>query len=430
MKILVAATPLMGHLNPLLAIGYMLINEGHEVVGLSSSVMRDHIEAIGADFRPFPGAADLDLRNISAVFPEIKNIPPGEEMSRFYMERVFIDPIPAQHAALRRTLQDFPADVIITDSGLFGSFPMLLGPRSERPAIVSCGVSFLLSRRDDGAPHLAGLPPASNQAQLEEYARAFKEHEKEFIAPITDYLDKCLETFQVPSLGMNFFDAMVALPDAYLQLTTPSFEFPRRELPTSVHFVGALPTIPSQIPLPSWANELDGSRRIVLVTQGTLANHNFDQLVVPTLIALKNEPDVLVIVTTGGRPIEVIAGPIPDNVRLATYLPFKWALPKTDVLVTNGGYGSVNLALSVGVPIVGAGLTEDKSDVNARVAWSGAGVDLATNEPTPAALRVAIRDVLDNPTYRARASAISRDFKAIDTRHDVLRILREVSNSK
>jgi hypothetical protein len=94
---------------------------------------------------------------------------------------------------------------------------------------------------------------------------------------------------------MNIFNAMVALPDGYLQLTAPSFEFPRRALPASVHFVEAPPIIPNQAPIPPWAHGLDGSRKVVLVTQGTFANHDFGQLVVPALAALANEPDVLVL---------------------------------------------------------------------------------------------------------------------------------------
>jgi UDP:flavonoid glycosyltransferase YjiC (YdhE family) len=56
MKILMASTPATGHLNPLLAIGHILIAEGHEVVGLSGSVLRERIENIGAEIRPFPRA--------------------------------------------------------------------------------------------------------------------------------------------------------------------------------------------------------------------------------------------------------------------------------------------------------------------------------------------------------------------------------------
>jgi UDP:flavonoid glycosyltransferase YjiC (YdhE family) len=149
---------------------------------------------------------------------------------------------------------------------------------------------------------------------------------------------------------------------------------------------------------------LDGSRKIVLVTQGTVANHDFGLLVAPTLAALADEPDLLVVVTAGGRPIDAMPGPIPGNARLASYLPFEWVLPKVDAFVTNGGYGSVNQAMSFGIPLVTAGLIEDKAAVNARVAWSGVGIDLATNEPTPQALRAAVRAVLDKPNYRARVA--------------------------
>jgi UDP:flavonoid glycosyltransferase YjiC (YdhE family) len=198
-----------------------------------------------------------------------------------------------------------------------------------------------------------------------------------------------------------------------------------------VHFVGTPPIIPNQVPPPPWAHELDGSRKVVLVTQGTVANHNFELLIAPTLAALANEPDVLVVATAGGRPVEAIPGGVPSNARIASYLPFEWLLPRVDVLVTNGGYGSVNQAMSFGIPLVTAGMTEDKADVNARVAWSGVGVNLATNEPTPEALRAAVRTVLDRPAYRMRASQMADEFARIDTRSAILSIInRLVVNQK
>jgi UDP:flavonoid glycosyltransferase YjiC (YdhE family) len=164
------------------------------------------------------------------------------------------------------------------------------------------------------------------------------------------------------------------------------------------------------------------------VTQGTLSNFDFGQLVAPTLAALANDSDVLVVVTTGGRSLDAIPGLVPTNARLATYLPFEWLLPKVDVLVTNGGYGSVNQGLSFGVPLVTAGLTEDKADVNVRVAWSGAGINLATNSPTPQALHKAVRAVLENPNYRARVSSIAEEYRGIDTRYEIIRILGQVTD--
>jgi UDP:flavonoid glycosyltransferase YjiC (YdhE family) len=234
----------------------------------------------------------------------------------------------------------------------------------------------------------------------------------------------------VMPLAMDLHEAAVALPDAYLQLSVPSFEFPRRSLPPTVHFVGALPIIPNQAPLPLWANDLQGARRVVLVTQGTFSNHDFGQVIVPTLAALANEPDVLVVVTTGGRPISDVPGPIPHNARLASYLPFEWLLPKVDVLVTNGGYGTVNQGLSFGIPLVTAGLSEDKADNNARVTWSGVGIDLKNQQPTSSSLRDAVRAVLEKPNYRARASLMAREYARIEMQNQIVRILERLTSGR
>jgi len=243
-------------------------------------------------------------------------------------------------------------------------------------------------------------------------------------------LNQLLGTLGVGPVSVPLFHSVVELADAYLQLSVPSFEFPR-QIPRSVHFVGTPPIIPGQVPLPPWAHELDGSRKVVLTTQGTVANHNFGLLIAPTLAALANEPDVLVVATAGGRPIEAIPGVVPRNARLASYLPFEWLLPRVNVLVTNGGYGSVNQAMSFGIPLVTAGMTEDKADVNARVAWSGVGINLATNEPTPEALRNAVRTVIDRPAYRMRASQMAAEFAGIDTRSKILSIIgRLVADQK
>jgi hypothetical protein len=101
-RVLIASTPLTGHLNPLLSIGHALLDEGHEVLGLSANIMRHRIEGIGAAFRAFPAGADLDLSDRDALFPEWKKIPPGPERTRFALERVFVDAIPPQHEGLRQ----------------------------------------------------------------------------------------------------------------------------------------------------------------------------------------------------------------------------------------------------------------------------------------------------------------------------------------
>ena len=427
MKILIASTSATGHLNPLLAIARILIAEGHEITCLTGTALRGRVESSGVKFRPLPPDANFDPNDVFARAPALKTIPPGPEWIRVAMERLFVDNVPPQHEGLQDALQDCPADVIVGDDMFFGVLPMLLGPRAKRPPIVLCGTSFLHWRRQDGAPHFIGLLRATTEAELDEYAAIAREFDRSVDQPVARRLNPILKELGVGPLSVPLFDSVVELADAYMQLTVPSFEFPGDVIPPSVHFVGTPPLIPNQAPLPPWSHELDGSRKVVLVTQGTVANHNFGLLIAPTLAALANEPDVLVVVTAGGRPVEAIPGSIPSNARLASYLPFEWLLPKVDVFVTNGGYGSVNQAMSFGIPLVTAGLTEDKAGVNARVEWSGVGINLATNEPTPEALRGAIRAVLDQPGYRLRASQMAAEYAAIDTRSEILGIIDQVA---
>ena len=427
MKILIASTPASGHLNPLLSVGRAAQSQGHEVVALCAHALRDLIEASGATFRAFPPVADFDLRNVDTEFPGFADVNPGPDRNLFIVKKAFVDTIPAQHEAMQQVLQDFPADVILADDFLFGALPMLLGPRSERPAIVMLGTMPLHLSRDDGAPLFAGLPPATHASQREQYKAVYKAHHAAFLGPIDVDLQARLLAMGIDPPAMTMFDSTVLLPDAFLQLTAPSFEYPRENLPSSVRCVGALPIVPNQAPLPPWADDIDGSRKVVLVTQGTLSNHDFTELVAPTLAALAEEPDVLVVATAGGRSTETIPGPIPDNARLADYLPMEWLLPHVDVLVTNGGYGTVNQALSHGVPIVAAGSTEDKPDAGARVAWSGAGIDLQTARPTTEVLRAAVRCLLDDPRYRRRANALATEFAAVDTTAEILSVLTELA---
>jgi MGT family glycosyltransferase len=425
MKILVASTPATGHMNPMLAIARILMIEGHEVAIYTGSAFRGRVEAAGAKFFPLPPDADIDLTDPFAKIPELKVLPPGPDWLRVAMERFFVDNIPAQHADLQRLLHEFVPDVIVGDDMFFGVLPMLLGQRSKRPPVVLCGTSILHWPREDGAPPYLGLPPATTLKQRAEYAALARDFYEVVDRPVGLRLNRLLKEMGVGPLSMTLHQSSVGLADAYLQLSAPGFEYPR-DIPRSVHFVGTPPIIPNQVPPPPWAHELDGSRRVVLVTQGTVANHNLNLLVWPTLAALADEPDVLVVATLGGRPIDAIPGPVPSNARVASFLPFEWLLPKVDVLVTNGGYGSVNQAMSFGIPLVTAGLTEDKADVNARVAWSGVGVNLATNEPSSEALRAAVRAALDEPGYRLRAGQMAYEFAAIDTQSEISRIVSEL----
>ena len=130
--------------------------------------------------------------------------------------------------------------------------------------------------------------------------------------------------------------------------------------------------------------------------------------------------------TTGGRDISQLKLALPMNTFVAEYIPHDLLLPKVDVMVTNGGYGAVQRALSMGVPLVVAGNTEDKPEVAARVAWTGAGVNLRTGTPTPGAVRAAVREVLNDGRYLGAARRLEGAFARRDGVAEIAALVDEV----
>jgi UDP:flavonoid glycosyltransferase YjiC (YdhE family) len=148
----------------------------------------------------------------------------------------------------------------------------------------------------------------------------------------------------------------------------------------------------------------------------------------PTMEALAGD-DVLVVATTGGPDPAPLRPTLPANVRLERFIPHDLLLPRVDVMVTNGGYGGVQQALAHGVPLVVAGDSEDKPEVAARVRWSGAGVDLRTGRPTPVQLATAVRRVLEQPSFRQRATALQIEIAQTDAGQTIDDVLVELARS-
>lgn len=403
MKVLIAATPLTGHVNPLLNFGRLLSARGDAVLVTTSEDFRSRVEEAGLRFVPYEDCHSAEYRET--------DLPAGPARYRREFERRFIDPMPAQATILKSLIEIEAPDVIVAGSMFLGVLPLLLSD-DARPPIVTANVSFLFLDRPDHAPVGFGLPPATNANERARYAAMKAGVDAEFVNPVRAYADSHLARMGLPPLPFSLPHSIVVLPDLFLQPTVPAFEYDYGPLPQGLRFIGLLPPLHAEVTLPEWWYELDGDKPVVLVTQGTLANSDFGELVEPALTALAGRDDLLVVATTGGRPIEALRGLLPANARVAQFLPFDLLLPKVSLLVTNGGYGSVSQALAAAVPIVSAGTTEDKAEVNARIAWSGVGIDLATNAPQVEELREAITRVLAEPRFRERANAMAQSFAA------------------
>jgi len=106
--------------------------------------------------------------------------------------------------------------------------------------------------------------------------------------------------------------------------------------------------------------------------------------------------------------------PVPPNCRVADYIPYDDLLPRCDVFVTTGGYGSFQRALNNGTPLVMAGTTEEKPETAARAEWAGVAVNLRTSHPSAAQLGQAIDEILSNRKFKTRALEIQDEIATYD----------------
>jgi UDP:flavonoid glycosyltransferase YjiC (YdhE family) len=424
-KFVVAASPVPGHVGPMLNVVRTLVGAGHEVVVNTGERFRRQALATGARFVPLMGGAAFDYQELAAA-PRRMNLQPGPEMMRFSIERVFANPIPDQARGIEAILREFPADAILTDTIFLGTLPFASRPREQRPALVRCGTTVLTLGDPAIAPFGVGLPLAFSERDLERYAALKLQLREQFIDFSNAVVNRKVVEAGGAELSSDFLDAMVTEMDLNLQFTVPSFEYPRTAMPENVRFVGAmLPPPTTQFERPEWWGELESGRPVVVVTQGTVANIDLGHLMGPTLAGLA-EQDVLVIAATGGPSADAVPGPKPANARIVDFLPFDKLLPYASVLVTNGGYGAVNHALSLGIPVVGAGKTEDKAEVTARLEWAGVGINLNTAMPSPMMVRDAVRRILDYPDIYTAALELQAEYAGYDARHKVLTALDEV----
>lgn len=415
---LLASNPIHGHVGPIVQAAGHLVREGHEVAVVTGSRFRGQVEQAGCRFVSLQGSADYDDRLPDTHLPDRERYR-GVQRAQYDIRTIFVETIPDQYRAMCEIIDTVAPDAILVD-GAFGGVLPLLAQTTQRPPVLALGVTPLTQSSRVLGPHGMALPPAVGAIRRAQYAAMNALARHVIFRPTQRAGIQALAACGARLDGF-IMDASRRF-DRFLQTGPASLEYSRPDLAANTRFVGVLPQVASDDPLPAWWDDLDG-RPVVHVTQGTIDNHDFGRLVHPTLDALADR-DVIVVVTAGGRAAEAV-GPVPANARVASYLSYDALLPRTDAVVTNGGFGGVQAALAAGVPLVVAGGSEDKPEVAARVAWSGAGVDLKTGTPDADAVRRAVDAVLTEPSYRQNARRIAADAASHDALAEITGHLAE-----
>jgi UDP:flavonoid glycosyltransferase YjiC (YdhE family) len=319
------------------------------------------------------------------------------------IQSTFISPLAAQYRALSQVLTRRAVDVLIVDLAFTGALPLLLGNK-PRPVVMVCGVGPLTLSSVDTPPFGMAWQPRSGM----DYSRMHDVVERILFRGVHRQLDRALSAVDAGPMPVALTD-WPRLADRLIQFTVPDFEYPRRDLPSTVDYVGpVLADQAGRFEPPSWWDKVREAPTVILVTQGTFDNRDLGVLIQPSLAALASEPGVVVVATTGQPSDQRAFQTAPPNAIVTEWVPYSELLPHVDVMITNGGYGGVQHALRHGVPLIVAGETSDKAEVAARVEYAGVGVNLKTATPSIEAIAAAVRDVTTQRTYQAAARRLAR----------------------
>ncbi|RYP75910.1 hypothetical protein DL771_002174 [Monosporascus sp. 5C6A] len=447
--VLICSTPVSGHIIPMLAIAKQLVDREYDVCFVSGSGYRGQAEAVGASFVSVEGYGDFyDLTSwdLDADWPAGQKHLEGPACFNHDLIHIFCRSLPSQHEAIQRALESLSAQhprrpiILMTESLNFGALAITLGAPGLRPdGFIAIGLNPILLTSIDHSPFGSGMLP-DRSPEGRERNKLANAAQKQFFAPAqAEYVKALLSVGATAERDGEFLlDSLYTLPDRFIQMCTPSVEYPRSDAPNTLRFAGGYPTTTisqgttRRWERPSWWDQVVTSntatkQKIVFVCQGTVAM-DFNQLVVPAMTALKDRPDTIVVIALGRPDVTLPADvTVPSNCRVADYIPYDSVLPHVDVFVTTGGYGSFQRALNHGTPLVVSGTTEEKPETAARAEWAGVAVNLRTAYPSVEQLGRAVEEILTNEKYKGRALEIQAEIAKYDPVNVIIENIEELA---
>jgi len=417
--------PFTGHLLPQLSIAAALRERGHEVAFYSGEAVRAPIEQQGFEFFAFER---LDQERAFACMRAVdhgdRHARPGGGRLLPLLRDWLVETIPDQVADLRGLLARWRPDAIATDLSLWGPMLVLWEAEQIPVALSSTFMGPLIPGPQAPAFGFGLRPPRGSLGRLG--STALTRATELAATPMRRRVDALRAKHGLGPLGesVNRFTARLPL---YLVGNIPELDYNRSDLPASVHYVGNCIWYPDGLGSASWLEAIPSERPWVHVTESTLAYG--DPFLLRTAIeALADEP-VELIVTTGEHRDAPQLGPGASaaNVHVRRWVSHGELLGRCAALVTVGGKATILAAAQAGVPMVLIPTTWDKPDNARRVTETGAGIRLSPRRLSAERLRTAVREVLDQHSYRVAAQGLAARLSAAPGPVGAAKLLEELT---
>lgn len=424
-KFLFTVWPFTGHILPCVAIAHALRERGHQTAFYTGARASKFVEDEGFQRFPFRHVDEEQVYRI--MFSREQNPLRWTGILRFNatLHKWLIGTVPQQAKDLEVVLAKWRPDVVVCDPTVWS--PILIFHEAWG---VPVGIaSFMLGCQIPGPevpPFGLGLPrPRSWYTRL--LTRMAKLGLDVFATNIRRTANTLRRSYGLEPLSVPIVEFMGQMP-LYLVPSVPELDYGRSDLPASVHYIGhCFPDSPRQGPSASWLDDLPDDEPWVYVTEGTVRTG--DPFVLRAAAHGLADLPMQVIMTTGGDrdPAQLDLGPIAPNVHITRFVSYAELLPRTDVVVSTGGGGTVLGALNAGVPQVIIPTEWDKPENAQRVAEAGAGLRVTPRRVTPKRLRAAVERVLADSSFRQNAQRLAAGLAHLGGAVRAAELLEELS---
>jgi UDP:flavonoid glycosyltransferase YjiC (YdhE family) len=430
-----------GHTAPLLTISEHLVKQGFSIYFVAGPDFKAPIEKLGAVFVDNPWRWEHLFGNG----------PPGDEA--WNLKHLFGDSIPVAHRVVKETLERVRREhpdrevLVLHETISNGLAPFLYGaplPKgySSLPKVINFHTSIYAIKHEKIPPFGPGLPYDPTPENLALW-RSISDAMAPAMTSLVEHYDNHFKALGATrSVTGSFFDMLVGLGDVTVLATSPSLEYPLPVPNPKLRFIGGLPLKPISptFVYPDWWSTITANaalpadspdkKKLVFVTQGTV-HRDYTEIIIPTINALADRTDVIVVVTLGSRGAELPSTvTIPSNTIVVDYFPYDAILPYADVFVSNAGYGGFMQGVMNGVPMVMSGTVADKAEVCARAEYAGVAVNLRSAKPGEEAIRAGVEKVLGDKKFKERAVELKKENEALDSLGTLERIIEELTGGQ
>lgn len=336
------------HYEKVAKVAVALADLGYPITLITGGIFEDDVNSLHPNitFVPFQGKPDKLSEEDMEVLKTI--VPASDEWEVFMTKKVLVEAIPDQFNTFQQVFSDFHDRygdsrplISLYDSALTGHHTLSLGVPGLKPdTIIGIGLHPYSLDSNETFPFHMGKPPHQGPDAHAVHHEANQPRNRNYVTSefVQIYWQQMRDMGATDIHDWHLTHIIAAVPEHLMLLGVPEFEFPRIQLRPDVHYFGALKTkkkaSATNDNLPEWWNDVAAAKaagkQLVAVSQGTVGT-NLDDLLIPTLEALKDRDDVLVIATTVAvEPTDVPSLVVPSNTRVAKFVPYDLLLPQVN----------------------------------------------------------------------------------------------------